>query len=189
MTEENGTPPPEGTPPADGAPSITLTPEQETVLKEHGIEVPADGKIAVTDHVKLLNALSSLKGQVKQTEAEKEQARLAALSETDRRIEEARAEARAEADRAAAEKVAAARVKAEAVRLNFNDPGDVFAMIPDASSLDAEEAIAAAVEKLAADKPYLIKKAAGGSSLEQGPRGGTGPTSTADGWLRKELTR
>lgn len=175
--------------PTTEPPKSGLTPEQEAVLKEHGITVPDDGKISVADHVKLLNALNSLKGQVKQSDADREAARLAAMSEAERKVEEARAEGRAEAEREAAAKVAKARIAAAAAAKGFNDPADAFSMIEDYSSLDAEEAVKAAVEKLAAEKPYLIKKVA--TPLEQGPQGGgqQAATGNANAWLRGELSR
>lgn len=183
------TPPVEGTPaPTPEPPKSSLTPEQQAVLKDHGVTVPEDGKISVEDHVKLLNALSSLKGQVKQTEAEKEQARLAALSEVDRKIEEAKAAGREEAKAETQKELAKARIAAAAAAKGFNDPNDAFSMIEDYSSLDAEDAVKAAVERLAAEKPYLIKKA--GAGLEQGPQGGSSPRAgDANAWLRGELTK
>lgn len=187
-TEQEQAPPAEGVTPEETGGGIALTDEQQAVLKEHGIEVPEDGKIAVTDHLKLLSTLSNLRTQVKQTEQQKEQARLAALSEADRKIEEARAAGKAEAEAAANERIVKAQIKAEAAARGFSDPGDAFAMIPDLSALDAEDKVKAAVESLATAKPYLLKKGSS-AQLETGPQGGKPTGSNPNDWLRSELAR
>lgn len=182
--QEQAPPAPEETPPGTG---VELTPEQQAVLSEHGIEVPEDGKISVADHVKLLESLSRARRDQREAEQQKEQARLAALSEADRKLEEAKAAGRAEAEAELKKELIKAQVKAEATAKGFVDPGDAFTMIPDLSSIDAEEGVRAAVERLAAEKPYLIKKS--GPSLETGPQGSKETGGNANDWLRKELTR
>ncbi len=182
MSDENPTTeaPPEA--------SITLSADQEAVLREHGIEVPADGKIAVTDHLKLLNTLGTLKSRVRTIESEKEQERLAAMSEADRKIEEARLAGRTEAESAYKVEVTKAKVTAAAAAAQFNDPADAHSMIPDLSALEAEEDIKAAVAKLAEQKPYLVKQAPK-PTPPAGPQSKVrdGEAKTATDWLRSTL--
>lgn len=193
MTEQ--TQPPAGSvtetsPPATEPQGVQLTPEQQSVLKEHGIDVPADGKINVGDHVKLLSTLAANKQALKQATAAQEQARLAGLDEASRKLEEAKAAGRAEAETAYKLELAKAQVKAAAAAKGFNDPADAHSMIPDLSALEAEADIMAAVEKLAADKPYLVKQAPKAPKLEGGPQGGGKDSVASDGntWLRQQLT-
>lgn len=192
MTEQ--TPPAEGTnpPPAAEPQGVQLTPEQQGVLKEHGIEVPADGKISVADHVKLLSALSAQKTKIKQAESAQEAARLAGLDEAERKIEEAKAAGRLEAETTYKLELTRARISAAAAAKGFNDPADAHSMIPDLSALDAETDIMAAVEKLAADKPYLVKQETNPKRkppLEGGPQGDkkVNQQSGSD-WLRGALS-
>ncbi len=190
MTEQ--TPPAEGTPapPAAEPQGLQLTPEQQGVLKEHGIEVPADGKISVADHVKLLSTLAAQKTKIKQAESAQEAARLAGLDEAGRKIEEAKIAGRQEAEATYRLELTKAQIKAAAAAKGFNDPADAHSMIPDLSALEAEADILKAVEDLAASKPYLVKSAPKTPRLEQGTQGEKNTsTQTGNDWLRGALTR
>lgn len=185
MTEENTGAPPAETPP----PAPSLSESQVAVLKEHGIEVPEDGRIPVSDHLKLLNTLSNLRQQSKTFEQEREQARLAGLNEAERKIEEARIAGKTEAESQYRVEVTKANIKAEAAAANFLDPGDAFGMIPDLSALDSEDKVREAVAKLAAEKPYLLKPTKGTPpKVEQGQQGSSNTDGPSD-WMRGVLAR
>lgn len=184
--------PPEGGPDESGGDTgLALTAEQQAVLREHNIEVPEDGKISIADHLKLLGTLSNLRKRERQSEKEKEQARLAAMSDLDRKVEEARSEGRKEAESAAKLETTKAWVKAAAVEAQFITPADAFGFLPEPSALQTEEDVAAAIKQLAQDKPYLIKRQSN-PRLEGGPQGGPDSqrnAQTANDWIRGVFNR
>jgi hypothetical protein len=185
--------PPEGTPAPPTPPEgVQLSPEQQAVLKEHGINVPDDGKIAVTDHLKLLNTLSNLRQQARTAEQQAEATRVAALSDVERQIEAAKVAGRTEAESTMKTQLVKAQVEAKAAAANFQDPADAHGFIADLSALDTEEAVAKAVADLATNKPYLLKRNAPPPKLEGGKQGGNASNEGENGpnaWLRGALTR
>jgi hypothetical protein len=174
-----------GAPPAPAAaPAVELSDEQRAVLTSHGIEVPADGKITVTDHLKLLDALARERGTRKTLEQQQRQQKIEALPPDEQAIERAREEAREEARRELALEVASGRVEAAAAAAGFADPGDA-ALYVELDKVGTAADAKAAVEALSKAKPHLLKRAT--ASLPQGPQGDQAPPSDPNAWLRKAL--
>jgi hypothetical protein len=101
----------------------------------------------------------------------------------DRALDEARTSAMTETTQKFLSRLVGSEVKALASALGFNDPSDALAVI-DASALPVKDdepdtdAIKSLVEKLATEKPYLLK--AGKPTPRTRPKPGQGePTDTA----------
>jgi hypothetical protein len=171
---------PEPEPVAD--PLAELTPEQRAVLTEHGITPSDDGKITLTDHVKLLSALSSLRQQARKPapaptpdpDAEPPVDADAIRAETRREVE---AELRLD--------VTKASVVAAAAAAGFADAKDAVNLVGDLAELTDEVAIDKAVKQLADAKPYLLARQV--PQLEQGPQGKGDPALVGD-WLREVVS-
>ena len=153
---------------------VVLTAEQSAVLKEHNIEVPADGRISIADHVGLLNALSAERKKAK-TGTEGVDTEAVAKEAADR----VRAEMAADVTRA--------NVVAAAATAGFSDPADAATLIS-IDGLDDEAKIKEAVEKLAKAKPYLLAKKS--QPIPAGQQGASAPPEQTTGsWLRSTLTK
>jgi hypothetical protein len=176
----DGAPP---APPATGT-SVQLTDEQRGVLEANGIQVPDDGKIAVTDHLKLLDALARERSTRKTLEQQQRKQKIESLPDDERALEQARKEARDEARRELAREVAGSRVEAAAAAAGFTDPADALAHV-DLDGISTSADAKAAVDKLASSKPYLVKRVS--APLPQGPQGDGAPADDPNAWLRRAL--
>ena len=165
--------------PPDGGEQPQATPPDETtaLLSELGVELK-DGMIDPKDHVAMYKAMRELREQAKTheeaTRKATEKARLEAMSEQERAIEEARQEGYQKALEEQRGVVLRTQVTAAALASNFADPEDALRYL-DVASLTDEAAVKKAVDKLATDKPYLLKQGPATPSLEQGPRGSKPP--------------
>ena len=146
------------------------------------------------------DARTKAENRVKELEAEQETARVAALSANEQAIIAARNEGRTEAETEFAKKELGWKVRQAATvgvkgekdaLLVFHDPADaeLFAQGLKPESTDAE--IAAALLKLATDKPHLVKGSTPPPTLQRGPSGGApiigeggNPDATGDNFLR-----
>ena len=175
-----------GAPVEGGKPALPA--EVAEVLAEYNIEADEDGRIAVTDHAKLLATLKTLRSQVKDIEAATEKQRLESLSDQERAIEEAKAAARAEVEAEYRATLVKAQAEAAAVAAGFADPADIGGFL-DLSGLNTEAEVKAAVAALAEAKPYLLKSAPKPAQpIGQGPKAPANPTASPSDWLRSAVT-
>lgn len=164
---QDGTQPPAYTPPQSQADldrivEARLARERQKLTSEYGSD-PA-----------------SVKAMREEYEAYKESQKTA----TEKAIDEAKKGTETEVSQRFLSKLVGSEVKALAAALGFNDPADALAVI-DSASLPVKddepdtEAIKKLVEKLATDKPYLLK--AGKPTPRTRPTPGKGePTDTAN---------
>ena len=163
---QDGSQPPAYTPPAtqadfDRAVESRLARERQKLAGEYGGDV------------------ASVKAQLADYEKYKESQK----TETEKAIDEAKKGTAAETAQRFLSKLVGSEVKALAASLGFNDPADALAVIDQAKlpvkddEPDTDE-LKKLVEKLATDKPYLLK--AGKPTPRTRPKPGEGdPTDTA----------
>lgn len=142
---QDGTQPPAYTPPAtqadlDRMMQERLARQKQTLIAEYGAD-PATVKQQLTEY---------------------EQYKESQKTETEKAIDEAKKGTETEVSQRFLSKLVGSEVKALAAALGFNDPADALAVINQASlpvkddEPDTDE-IKKLVEKLATDKPYLLK--------------------------------
>lgn len=181
-------------------------------ISEQVVEQPAEQPVAVVEPVveaesadqgaveQLHNPEGALKALKAEREARKELERKlrdfeaaeqerakAAMSDQERAILEAKESARAEAKAEYDGKVLRARVEAKAASMNFHDPELTLSLLGDVSADVSDEDLIAALEQVAADRPYLVKQSI--PKMDMGPRTGSDGQSLAgvsnDDWFRR----
>lgn len=120
-----------------------------------------EGRIA-RERQKLAGEYGGDVASVKAMREEFEAYKQSQKTESEKAIDEARKTAETEVAQRFLSKLVSSEAKAIAATLGFNDPADALAVVADVSALVKDEepdsaAIKAAIEKLATDKPYLLK--------------------------------
>jgi hypothetical protein len=145
---------------------------------------------------RLQGALAAERKARKKADDELEKVKREGMSDAERKIAEAKAEGRTEALREAGLRLLRAEVRAIAAQ-KLADPSDAVRLLdlddfePAADGSYDPKAIAAAIDKLVDDKPYLVRSATSGPPrVPQGTRGTPGApagdpgTSDGDQFLR-----
>lgn len=181
------------------------TTDQTPPAGANGSEPPPDtstptddtsGDNAADDVAALKAALANERKRFEKAERELAELRKSQMSESEKALAEARAEGRKAALGEVTERLLAAEVRAAAAA-KMADPGDAVHLLDldgladDDGSVDSK-AVAARIDALLKDKPYLAKPAAGGGGSgrpPQGARDGGSDAASADEYLRGLVKR
>ncbi|MBT2473303.1 hypothetical protein J7E68_01605 [Microbacterium sp. ISL-103] len=188
----------EGTPGAEGG---TPPPAYTAPQSQADLDRIVEARLA-RERQKLASEYGGDAASVKAQLAEYEKYKESQKTETEKAIDEAKKGTETEVSQRFLSRLVGSEVKALAASLGFNDPADALAVI-DSASLPVKDdepdtdAIKKLVEKLATDKPYLLKagtkptprvrpKPGQGDPTDTPPAGGKGNAASA---LRQLATR
>lgn len=170
---------------ASGALDATEPPAYTPPASQADLDRIVESRLA-RERQKLASEYGGDAGSVKAMRDEYEAFKESQKTESEKAIDEAKKGTEAEVSQRFLSKLVGAEVKAIAGVLGFNDPADALAVI-DSSAMPVKddepdtEAIKKAIEKLAAEKPYLLKAGAPKVRMRPKPAEGERETDTPSG--------